>query len=109
MLVTTSRSTATPKQDFPRLAHRIMVLVNTFLQPGEFHDPYNFHVRRYTVVYDTSSKRLDLKSAWQLSKDDQALLTVGKLLQGHLTADLHEQEIQQLLQEKIPAQLAALS
>ncbi|MCH4056880.1 hypothetical protein [Lapidilactobacillus gannanensis] len=109
MLATTKHSQQKNQpQDFQQLAHRIMILINTFLQPGEFHDPYNFRVKRYTLVYNTANQQLDLKAAWQIAADEQRLTTLHDLFQGHVTTDLHETEILQLLQAKLMPQLQAL-
>ncbi|WP_125768863.1 hypothetical protein [Lapidilactobacillus wuchangensis] len=109
MIATTTRTheTAEP-QDYRQLAHRIMILINTYLQPGEFHDPYSFRVKRYTLVLNTATQQVDLKSAWQIANDERALITLSELFQAQLTTDLHEADICQLLQQKLTPKLANL-
>lgn len=107
MLATTMDAHTTKEpQDYRQLAHRIMILINTYLQPGEFHDPYKFRVNRYTLVFNTTTQQVDLKSAWQLAADEHALITLQDLFQEQLTTDLHEADICQLLQHKLAPKLA---
>ncbi|WP_261806630.1 hypothetical protein [Lapidilactobacillus luobeiensis] len=104
--ISTNFSAAQLQRDCPQLAHRIGILINTYLQPGEFHDPYALKVRRYTIVLNQHTQRLDLRSAWDLADGDQPLLTLRALLGEEPSVDLTEATITKMLITQLDAVLA---